>query len=174
MSELLKKAEANSWGPVVLMPEGTATNGQVILGCQPVIDAPIEKSKVHALSFLYVVPPQHPLSSGPCVFTYAFFVCFLSYDYNEFAPQFPCGSVYAHLWFLCGQLTNKLKVKHIIDADLPEAPADADASAVSGWADSLFSMLASATSVRNAKIQRSVKYDFLQYFSGYKKQYKSK
>lgn len=44
---------ASSEGPVVVFPEGTTTNGNVLLGCIPVIpeDTKVPKSNFHVLSF---------------------------------------------------------------------------------------------------------------------------
>eukprot|EP01122_Echinamoeba_exundans_P006331 TRINITY_DN1754_c0_g1_i2.p1 TRINITY_DN1754_c0_g1~~TRINITY_DN1754_c0_g1_i2.p1 ORF type:complete len:344 (-),score=75.18 TRINITY_DN1754_c0_g1_i2:971-1972(-) len=148
LSELLKKSESGNLGPVVVFPEGITTNGRVLIGCQPIIDSAIDKSRVHVLSF--------------------------SYDFNEFSPSFPAGNFLTHVWFLCGQISNKLTVKHIIDADLPAPEAGADSAAVQTWAEQLYSMLASATSIQRGKVNRTVKIDFLKYFYEHKKQYKTK
>jgi hypothetical protein len=59
---------------------------------------------------------------------------------------------------------------YVIDADLPDPEAGIDAS---GWADSLYSMLANAAGVRRAKITREVKVPFLEYFYSHKKHYKT-
>jgi len=96
----------------------------------------------------------------------------MNFDFYEFSPTYTVGNFFWHLFRLCGQFSNKLEVKHVIDADQPEPPSsEAETNA---WADSLFSLLASALNVRRAKITREVKTGFLEYWFGHQKQYKKK
>lgn len=143
LSELLNKSKKNGLGPVVLFPEGITTNGNVLIGCLPAFDSLIDKAFVHVFAFSFVCGlPFRNYSNSPAA-------PYRRYEYSEFSPSFPAGNFLLHLWYLCGQVTNKLTVKHIIDADLPapEIPTGADTPTAASWAEQLYSMLASANSV---------------------------
>ncbi|KAI8063401.1 uncharacterized protein B0P05DRAFT_555745 [Gilbertella persicaria] len=88
LEELANKAKQHKWGPVVVFPEGTTTNGRALLKFAPVFtDCHIDASRYHIMAF--------------------------KYEYGTMSPTFTVGSLLMHLFRLCSQFHNTLIVKQL-------------------------------------------------------------
>jgi 1-acyl-sn-glycerol-3-phosphate acyltransferase len=146
LSAVMQDARKAWRGPVVVFPEGTTTNSQILLGCAPVISSKfdLKDRKTHIISF--------------------------KYNYNDFSPNYTVGSFLVHLFKLCCQFSNSMEVRYIIDEDIPAAPKSA--LSMEDWGDQVYSLLASAMQVPRGKIYLDKKLEFKKYYGGYKSNYK--
>jgi hypothetical protein len=82
---------------VIVFPEGTTTNGNVLLGCIPVIpsDTKTPKANFHILSFKYVL-------------VLVLYFDLRRYPYTDFSPVYTVGSFVMHVVKLCAQVSTKM------------------------------------------------------------------
>lgn len=90
LSSIMKYAKDNHLGPVVLFPEGTATNGRALLRFQPVFPSDFESFLKKENLHIHLVG--------------------LRFEYRHFSPGFHFGSFYYHLFLLLNQFNNRLCV----------------------------------------------------------------
>ncbi|RUS28898.1 hypothetical protein BC938DRAFT_481304 [Jimgerdemannia flammicorona] len=99
LKELAKEAGDKGWGPVVVFPEATTSNGRALLKFVPIFrecKLPEEKLQLHVMAF--------------------------KYEYDNFAPAYTVGSKPLHLLKLCSQMYNTLTVKYLASNDSPSSP----------------------------------------------------
>eukprot|EP01006_Ploeotia_vitrea_P030610 TRINITY_DN62984_c0_g1_i2.p1 TRINITY_DN62984_c0_g1~~TRINITY_DN62984_c0_g1_i2.p1 ORF type:complete len:321 (+),score=12.06 TRINITY_DN62984_c0_g1_i2:164-1126(+) len=113
LQELLERATKGHWGPVVLFPEGTTSNGKGILEWTEVL---------------------HGLDEKLCA-TLGVKVVGCSYaDGNKtFSPTLPLNDSWqGHVWTMLSQVYNTLEVKEIRAAEIPSMTR---AVSLEGWCD---------------------------------------
>ena len=99
LSKLRKLAQQNNSGPVLVFPEGTTTNGRIIIGVQSVLDAVPEPKTVNLISIRYPFEYQTPTFTG--------------------------GNFWLHLFKLTGQVANYMEVVHAMPDVVPNGDKDA-------------------------------------------------
>ncbi|CAG8570638.1 8678_t:CDS:10 [Diversispora eburnea] len=98
LHELMIEAKNNSWGPIVIFPEGTTSNGRALLKFIPIFkdySFPIKNFSINIITFRY--------------------------EYENFSPTFTVGSKLWHLMRLCSQFGNSLHVRIIAPQDSPSS-----------------------------------------------------
>lgn len=101
LSEVVALAKRNRWGPVVVFPEGTTSNGKALLKFSDVIDSSstlvsvMEKSKLH----LHVVG--------------------LRYEFSNVSPTYTVGSLFGHVYSLCTQFSVSMQAKMLHRSETP-------------------------------------------------------
>jgi 1-acyl-sn-glycerol-3-phosphate acyltransferase len=140
------EAKIRNQGPVVLFPEGTTTNGQVILGCATLFN---------------LSKPVVPLND----------IHILSFIYQDQAAIYTIGSFAIHLLKLCSNFSNHIKVQHIADEDIQAIVIDNDGQTLE---DKVLSLLASNSKIRKGKIMAHKKHEFNDYWYNHKNEYKKK
>ncbi|RHZ56364.1 hypothetical protein Glove_402g61 [Diversispora epigaea] len=98
LHELMIEAKNNRWGPIVILPEGTTSNGRALLKFIPVfkdLSFPIKNFSINVLTFRY--------------------------EYENFSPTFTVGSKLWHLMRLCSQYSNTLHVRIVAPQDSPSS-----------------------------------------------------
>jgi len=150
LQQIVEQAELESRGPVVVFPEATTTNGKVLLGCAPVIPNAQEQIKlqgrVHLIAFRY--------------------------EADDFSPVYTAGSFVWHFIQLCGQFSNRLTVRYMIDSDIDAPSSNLEESTEKQWSEKILSLLASTMQKPRAKITAKEKQPFLEYYKVYKQNYK--
>jgi len=144
---------SSSNAPVVLFPEATTTNGNVLLGCVPVLTetSKIPKNNMHILAF--------------------------KYPYTDFSPVYTVGSFLYHIIKLCMQISNTLQVTYVIDNDIAIALSSMQVLQGGGeieWPEKLYNILAGTMGKRRAQIMANAKHPFNTYWYEYEKGYKKK
>ncbi|KAI9490637.1 hypothetical protein BDB00DRAFT_875101 [Zychaea mexicana] len=152
--DLAQQAKANGWGPVVVFPEGTTSNGRALLKFAPVFKTfqPSERDgRFHVLSFRY--------------------------EYRNLPPTYTVGNQFWHFCKLCSQFYNTLSVKRLASDDVPCNPAmtssqeAADLASLAGKeiADDLVGgqltvCLGNMSRLRKTNLSMNDKRDFLEYY----------
>lgn len=143
LADVVEDARVSRKGPVVVFPEGTTTNGVVLLGCSPVFS---HRFKLDATWHVHLIG--------------------FKYEYTDFSPVFTVGSFVVHLFKLCCQVYNTLQVRYVVPDDIPPLPSNPQQ--IEEWCEQLYSLLAAALQIRRAKITYETKLDFREYFYNYK------
>lgn len=134
----------NNLGPLVFFPEGTTTNGEVLLGCssliKPLSKCQIDLKDVHILSFIY--PNKSPI--------------------------YTVGSFFLHIFKLCFYVSNQLRVQYIFEEDIVSVQESDDQTVE----DKLLGLLASSSKIRKGKIMANKKHEFNEYWYVHKNEYK--
>ncbi|KAI8382268.1 hypothetical protein BD560DRAFT_386124 [Blakeslea trispora] len=100
LDELTEKAKQAGWGPVVVFPEGTTTNGRALLKFSSVLDSlDLDVDRIHLLAF--------------------------KYEYHSIPPTFTVGNIYWHLFQLCSQFYNTMIIKSLSQGELQSTTAEA-------------------------------------------------
>lgn len=129
--------------PIVVFPEGTTTNGRVLIGNQPIFGNRIglDQNSIHVLG--------------------------LNYEWTSVSPSYTVERFVLHVFKLCSQISNNAKATLILSADIPKEPIDFPNT----WSDDLLNILAkNALKIERGKILRDQKITFLQKYS--KRHYK--
>jgi 1-acyl-sn-glycerol-3-phosphate acyltransferase len=146
LQSIRDEAKIRNQGPIVLFPEGTTTNGQVLLGCSNLIN---------------LTKPVIPLID----------IHILSFVYQDQYAIYTVGSFAIHLLKLSSHFSNQLKVQHIPDEDIQAIVMDNDGQTLE---DKLLSLLASNSKIRKGKIMANKKHEFNEYWYTHKNEYKKK
>ncbi|CAG8596930.1 18663_t:CDS:2, partial [Acaulospora morrowiae] len=88
LRELVKEAKDNQWGPIVVFPEGTTSNGRALLKFIPIF----KDLSISTLNF-------------------SIYILTLRYEYENLPPTFTVGSKLWHFMKLCSQYINVLHVR---------------------------------------------------------------
>eukprot|EP01112_Ceratiomyxa_fruticulosa_P012551 TRINITY_DN3480_c0_g1_i1.p1 TRINITY_DN3480_c0_g1~~TRINITY_DN3480_c0_g1_i1.p1 ORF type:complete len:352 (-),score=66.81 TRINITY_DN3480_c0_g1_i1:290-1345(-) len=156
VSKIIKDAQNNDSGPVVIFPEGATSNGLTLLDPIPVFDSQdlvsgFDTSRVHVIGF--------------------------KYENENFSPTFTVGNFFIHLFRLCSQFSNQLQVRYLASANIPPLPLDGSSPTkkksedLGEWGDVLVRNLASILQIRRAKLNAMDKRDFLNYWYGHQQLY---
>jgi len=139
---IITEAKNYSKGPVVVFPEGITTNGNILIGCIPVIPSglPIPSTNFHILSF--------------------------KYPSDTFSPVYTVGNPLVHLIRLCSQIGHSISISYIIDQDIPSETENPE------WAEQVYNLLAAAMQKSRGKIQANQKFPFMDYWFDHKAGYK--
>jgi len=146
LQSIRDEAKTRNQGPIVLFPEGTTTNGQVLLGCSNLINLSkpvIPLIDIHIISLIY--QDQHAI--------------------------YTVGSFGVHLLKLASYFSNQLKVQYIADEDIQAIVMDNDGQTLE---DKILSLLASNSKIRKGKIMANKKHEFNDYWYTHKNEYKKK
>ncbi|KAG1047897.1 hypothetical protein G6F46_011470 [Rhizopus delemar] len=92
IKELSLKAKEQGWGPIVIFPEGTTTNGRALLKFVPLSFDDVDLNRFHLLSF--------------------------KYEYGSMPPTFTIGNQWIHFFKLCSQFHNSLNVRMLAKGEL--------------------------------------------------------
>jgi len=143
-SAIIAKAD----GPVVLFPEGTTTNGNVLLGCIPVLtpDSLISADRLHILAF--------------------------KYPHTDFSPIYTVGNFFTHVLNLCCQISNSIQVTYVIEKDIATGLQTTEGGDGAPWTEKVYNILAATMGRRRAQLTARSKHPFNTYWYDYKKQYK--
>jgi len=153
LKELLQKAKEQG-NPLVVFPEGCASNGKTVLSCVPILEGTdIQPSKIHLLG--------------------------LKYDFDNFSPSFSVGSFILHFGQLCAQLYNNLEVRYLPNADIPPLedthsfPIGDEQDILEGsWGEKVCGTLASLLRLKRANLNSKDKKEFKSFWYGHKRSYK--
>ncbi|KAJ3046311.1 hypothetical protein HDV00_000125 [Rhizophlyctis rosea] len=135
VANLAKEARSKGWGPVVVFPEGTTSNGRGLLKFLPVFDTwTLEKSapKIHLVGFRY--------------------------DYDEFAPSVTVGNTLSHLFWMLAQFGNHLEVKYLPSDEVTLVSGE------ESYTSQLGALLGQVLRVRRTGLGAYDKVDFLEYY----------
>lgn len=83
----------NRLRPVVVFPEGSSSNGSILLSLAPLLQG-FSASQVHILCF--------------------------KYGSLDFSPAYPFGVWWHHLFQMCAQISNQMTVRFLPDQDVPK------------------------------------------------------
>ncbi|CEG77318.1 hypothetical protein RMATCC62417_12094 [Rhizopus microsporus] len=93
LKELVSNAKQHGWGPIVIFPEGTTTNGRALLKFHPLLDqVSLDEITFHLVSF--------------------------KYEYTNMPPTFTVGNLWLHFYKLCAQFHNTLNVRILAKREL--------------------------------------------------------
>ncbi|KAI7860148.1 hypothetical protein BDC45DRAFT_530587 [Circinella umbellata] len=154
LRELQQQAKENGWGPIVVFPEGTTSNGRALLKFAPVFNCyqPSERNgRFHVLAFRY--------------------------EYRNLPPTYTVGNQFWHFCKLCTQFYNTLSVKRLANDDVPCNPAmtssqeAADLASLAGKnatddlvGGQLTVCLGNMSRLRKTNLSMMDKRDFLEYY----------
>ncbi|KAF2075825.1 hypothetical protein CYY_002859 [Polysphondylium violaceum] len=164
-TKILMEKITNSWsGPLVILPEGTTSNGQGLLDISPVFES---DSGIKSLDFIHVLG--------------------ITYHYGMYSPCYSSvGSVWLHLFKLCSQVSNGIQIKYLSRSCIPPLPdlqaksiiisskSSSVVSELQEWFDNVFKALSSMINTRRTKINSHDKLSFVAYWKGYKVVYDKK
>jgi hypothetical protein len=93
---IIEYAKVNKFGPVIVFPEGSTSNGRGLLKfIAPIVQEIFESSiSFHLVGF--------------------------KYHYESYSPSYTVGSLPLHLFQLCNQLYNTLEVRYLVPDDSNE------------------------------------------------------
>ncbi|CAG8595434.1 5546_t:CDS:2 [Paraglomus brasilianum] len=100
LKDLCQLAAKNRWGPIVIFPEATTSNGRALLKFCPIfheMSLPVKNCVIHVYA--------------------------IKYDYEGFSPTYTVGSRFWHFMRLCGEFKNTLTVKHLATEESPSSPS---------------------------------------------------
>ncbi|KAJ3048762.1 hypothetical protein HK097_010232 [Rhizophlyctis rosea] len=133
--KLAQEAREKGWGPVVVFPEGTTSNGRGLLKVLPVFDTWTNDKaspKIHIIGF--------------------------KYDYDEFAPSVTVGNTFSHLFWMLAQFANFVEVKYLPSDEVTLTPGEESfTSQISGLSGQVLR-------VRKTSLGVQDKVDFLDYY----------
>jgi len=98
LEDIISESRNYHNGPIVIFPEGTTTNGKTVQKFLPVfsgVDVKGLVSNIRVIGF--------------------------KYEFEDHSPSFTVGSFFAHLFRLCCQFNNSMKVKYLQSEDIPNA-----------------------------------------------------
>ncbi|CAG8436913.1 10110_t:CDS:2 [Scutellospora calospora] len=99
LQELVNDATINNWGPIIIFPEGTTSNGRALLKFVPIfkgLSLPIKDFSIHVLS--------------------------IRYEYENFSPTYTVGNKFWHFIRLCSQYYNVLHIKILAPEESLSSP----------------------------------------------------
>jgi len=141
-----KQAAKTLSGPVVVFPEGTCTNGELILKSAPVCQPGKPSSNVNLIG--------------------------LRYDGERFSATFPVGNFFVHLFRICSQMYNKLDVKTATVTPSSNTFTDNPDRL---WTDVVLDTVAlKLIYKKRSSLGLAEKKEFLDYWFNYKQLYKGK
>ncbi|KYR02558.1 hypothetical protein DLAC_00694 [Tieghemostelium lacteum] len=148
--DLLKKIDSSWMGPLVILPEGTTSNGQGLLNIAPVFTS---SSNIKSIDSVHVV--------GINYFTWCYPVSYPS-----------VGSFILHFLRLISQFSNLIEIKYLCRNKMTPLPTTSNLSLydddIHTWFDTTFKTLASLVNTRRTKITSHDKLNFMSYWNGYK------
>lgn len=122
--------------PVVLLAEGTTTNGRAVL-------------EFDSATFDSLTEPQRTSLAVELV------LC--QYPAQHFSPTFPVGSAFSHFLALCCQFYNPLTVKYVRASEIPAIPSSGPCDQ---WCSNVRSKLAAAGAIALVSLSASEKAQF--------------
>jgi len=143
-TELLKKAEAGSRGPVVVFPEGTSSNGRGLLANSRALKGvEVRAERTHVVGF--------------------------KYEWVTHSPAYTVGSAFASVYGVCSQVSNALTVRFLVPSEVPSHPSlDANrvgpAAGEGEWDEQVFQTLANALRMKRTALGMREKQEFLAYW----------
>lgn len=143
-TELLKKAERGSRGPVVVFPEGTSSNGRGLLtNSRALAGVEVRAERTHVLGF--------------------------KYEWTTFSPAYTVGSFLSCLYGTCSQVSNTLTVRYLVPVDVPSHPVvdsnrTGPAVPEGEWDEQVFQQLANALRLKQTALGMRAKQEFLAYW----------
>ncbi|KAI8083058.1 uncharacterized protein BX664DRAFT_339724 [Halteromyces radiatus] len=156
VKQISSQAKNNKWGPVIIFPEATTSNGRALL-------------KFSAPLFNEFKPTDR---DG------RFHVIAFKYEYSYMSPTYTVGYQLVHLLSLCSQFSNTLRIKHLLDDETPCANEGSvnttDLTALAGYDDlvggQFLLALGNVARLRKTNLDVKDKRSFLDYYySGNKK-----
>jgi len=126
----------NSLGPLIFCPEGTSSNGKLLL-------------RPEGLEDIHTSHPFHLIS-----FKYE--------ETDDFSPTFPCGNFFLHLLKLCSRVQNQMKVKYVLHDSLPPLPSSRHEN--NNWSEELMDVMASTLNIKRTKLTLHDKVEFLKFW----------
>ncbi|KAK5582671.1 hypothetical protein RB653_004256 [Dictyostelium firmibasis] len=162
-----------SWnGPLVVLPEGTTSNGQGLLDITPIFpQVPSQSSQFNTFKEI----STNKLSIH---------VIGLTYHYGIYSPSYPSvGNVFLHLFLICSQISNSIQIHYLSRSCMPPLPKQSQLSQYinnnglseeNEWFDQLFKSLSSLINTRRTKITNNDKLSFISKWKGYKVDYSTK
>jgi hypothetical protein len=130
LSKLQKLAQQSNLGPVLVFPEGTTTNGRILIGVQSVVDVVPDHKAVNLIS--------------------------IRYPHTYQTPSFTGGSFLVHLFKIAGQFVNYAEVVHAMPDVIPTG-ANKDAR---GFLDDSMAVLSASSKLSQGRCLRDVKAQF--------------
>jgi len=140
LQTLLYRASQKHSGPVVLFPEGANSNGKALLQmCTAMKNVDIDRLRTHVIGFKFY--------------------------WHYFCPTYTIGSIYYHLYQLCGQVKNTLIVRYLSPNDVPPNPNAGEGEIIDcDWDEQVFQTLANALRLKRTKLTPQDAQDFLDYY----------
>ncbi|CAO3616975.1 unnamed protein product [Cunninghamella echinulata] len=155
LKELSEIAKSKNWGPIIVFPEGTTSNGRALLKyASPIFNEfkPTDRDgRFHVMAF--------------------------KYEYGYMPPSFTVGYQLFHLLFLCSQFSNTLRIKYLPDDEAPCSTSGIvnanELSLVAGSDDLVGGLfiqsLGNISRLRKTNLDIKDKRDFLDYYYSLKK-----
>ncbi|CAO3608346.1 unnamed protein product [Cunninghamella blakesleeana] len=150
LKELSDIAKSKNWGPIILFPEATTSNGRALL-------------KFASSIFNEFTPNDR---DG------RFHVMAFKYEYGYMPPSFTVGNQFFHLLSLCSQFSNTLRVKYLPDDETPcsvSGTVNANELSIISGSDDLvgglfIQSLGNISRLRKTNMSINDKRDFLDYY----------
>ncbi|KAL0090755.1 hypothetical protein J3Q64DRAFT_1013733 [Phycomyces blakesleeanus] len=155
LKELAKKAKEQHWGPVIVFPEGTPSNGRALLQFSPIFKDFKSTDRgiaIHGMAF--------------------------KYEYSNLPPSYTVGNMFFHYASICSQFYNYMTIKQLSDEDTPCSaskgslsgiPQSADFSSFAAsddWVGSqLISSLSTMARLRKTHLGMEDKRAFMNYYN---------
>eukprot|EP01132_Coremiostelium_polycephalum_P010042 gene10042-12311_t len=161
-AKLVEEICVQSWnGPLVVLPEGTTSNGMGLLQMPEFLNASGFKVAAKSTSI-------HLIG--------------LTYQYSIYSPSYTCvKSWLVHLFNVCSHLSNHIEVKYLSQSSMPTRPSISDetssssifskntnSEAITEYFSSIYKALSSLINTRRTQITSSQKISFVAYWKGYK------
>ncbi|GAM22349.1 hypothetical protein SAMD00019534_055240, partial [Acytostelium subglobosum LB1] len=152
-SQVVQRINSSWSGPVIVLPEGTTSNGSGLLDIQPVF---VENNNL-LVDHFHVIGITYPTSTST-------------------SPSYTVGNYFLHLLKVCAVWRHEIIVRYLSRNCVPSLPLDGssgpvDTQDVIEWFDALFKSLSSMINCRRTKITANQKLSFVAYWRGYSSNY---
>ncbi|KAJ3298082.1 hypothetical protein HK104_011195 [Borealophlyctis nickersoniae] len=169
LSKCAEEAKQKGWGPLVVFPEGTTSNGRGLLKFLPVFngfDAAKSDCRVHVVGLKYVEASKDPWHKE--LVRYANIGH--RYPYEEYSPSLTVGSKLSHVFWMLAQFANYLEVRYLPSEEVVMSPSGVQSSPSGGRSEEdpvssqISGVLGQVLRLRKTGMNAEDKCDFLDYY----------
>ncbi|KAG9302321.1 hypothetical protein G9A89_008813 [Geosiphon pyriformis] len=149
LTQLVSFAKSNGWGPIVLFPEATTSNGRALLKFSDVFkefSPPVQNVKILIMN--------------------------MNYDYESFSPTYTAGNKLWHFVRLCSEFYNQLTVKYLVPEESLSSPSPSPSPYTlpkipieDPIGHQILNIMGQMTRLRKTSLGASEKREFLEYYS---------